>query len=744
MSSNPDANSPYPALWMDTCTGGTDAHDRLVLNARSGESSWIGTTEEIPMSENDISIRVVNLGKCYQIYDKPRDRLLQMIMPRLYRVTKPLRKHLFSSATPVPTYYKEFWALRDISFEVKKGETVGVIGRNGSGKSTLLQMISGTLNPTGGSVQTKGRIAALLELGSGFNPEFSGRENVYMNGAILGFSTEEIDNRFGDIAAFADVGDFIEQPVKTYSSGMLIRLAFAVSVCVEPDILILDEALAVGDAAFQFKCLDRLRALTSSGTTLLFVSHDMGMVKNFCHRVLYLQAGQEKARGTPDEMAELYFLDMRDEQRRYTAGNKSVMLKPFVGKNHGMAFGTEQGHVVSACFTNSRRMFSSFMHGEEVEACVETRCSCTVPHPFLSMIVQDRKMMDVAGQFFPLDGESEGENWNKAITKVRFKANLAAGRYHITVRLENRLSETVFQPIDKQVGLLSFEVLETEKAFLGVTDIGMCRTPSLRIVALLTIRNETRYLPRCLKHLSEQGVEICVVDNESTDDSRRIAEQFRDRGVFRIETQPFRGFYDHVALLRLKEKLSREICADWFIHCDADEIREAPAPFKSLRAGIMAADQEGFTAINFDEFVFLPTTDEESFEGTDYVQTMQHYYFFEPEPLRRVNAWKNIGHVIDLVSSGGHKIEFAGRKIYPVNFILRHYIVLSRAHAIAKYGRERIYSREEIEQRNWHGPRANFDSMRLRFPSRGQLQRLSGNGLWDRTVPFKKHSFLGA
>lgn len=233
------------------------------------------------MSSNDIAIRVENLSKCYEIYASPRDRLKQFVMPRLQRLAGREPKQ----------YFREFWALKDVSFEIKKGETVGIIGRNGSGKSTLLQMICGTLNPTSGSIQTNGRIAALLELGSGFNPEFSGRENVYMNAAVLGLSNEEIDARFDAIAAFAEIGDFIEQSVKTYSSGMMVRLAFAVAINVAPDILIVDEALAVGDAAFQRKCMRKINELSDSGVTLLFVSHDIETVRKICSEALYLSRG---------------------------------------------------------------------------------------------------------------------------------------------------------------------------------------------------------------------------------------------------------------------------------------------------------------------------------------------------------------------------------------------------------------------------------------------------------------------
>lgn len=256
---------------------------------------------------NSMAIKVENLSKCYHIYDQPRDRLKQMILPRLQRLVgmRPRR------------YYREFWALQDISFEVKKGETVGIVGRNGSGKSTLLQMICGTLNPTSGEVLTNGRIAALLELGSGFNPEFTGRENVYLNGAVLGLSRDEIDERFDEIVAFADIGNFIEQPVKTYSSGMMVRLAFAVAVNVAPDILIVDEALAVGDWLFQKRCFQKIEQLVSNGTTLLFVSHDQESVRTLTHRALLLAHGQSLAWGTSSEVVLEYRKLLHEEESAY-------------------------------------------------------------------------------------------------------------------------------------------------------------------------------------------------------------------------------------------------------------------------------------------------------------------------------------------------------------------------------------------------------------------------------------------
>ena len=237
--------------------------------------------KDLQMSSNDIAIRVNSLSKCYQIYDAPRDRLKQFIMPRMRRAAGRQQKQ----------YFREFWALQDVSFEIKKGETIGIIGRNGSGKSTLLQMICSTLNPTSGSIQTNGRIAALLELGSGFNPEFTGRENVYMSGAVLGLTRDEVDAKFDEIIAFAGIGEFIDRPVKTYSSGMYVRLAFSVAINVDPGILIVDEALAVGDVNFQAKCMQKFEAFRNKGITIILVSHDLGSILQFSDRCVLLDKG---------------------------------------------------------------------------------------------------------------------------------------------------------------------------------------------------------------------------------------------------------------------------------------------------------------------------------------------------------------------------------------------------------------------------------------------------------------------
>ena len=223
---------------------------------------------------DDISIIVEHLSKCYQIYENPIDRFKQMLFGRFKR------------------FYREFWAVRDVSFQIKKGEAVGIVGQNGSGKSTLLQMICGTLNPTYGKLKINGSVSALLELGSGFNPEFTGKENVYLNASVLGLSKAEIDERYDEILAFSEIGDFINQPVKTYSSGMVLRLAFSVAINVKPDILVVDEALAVGDELFQRKCFARIESMKDNGLTLLFVSHSSYQVTALCDRAILMDKGE--------------------------------------------------------------------------------------------------------------------------------------------------------------------------------------------------------------------------------------------------------------------------------------------------------------------------------------------------------------------------------------------------------------------------------------------------------------------
>ena len=238
--------------------------------------------------DKNLAISVQGVSKIYKLYDKPIDRLKEAV------------------SLTHKSYHRDFFALSDISFDVKKGETVGIIGTNGSGKSTILKIITGVLSPTTGTAEVSGNISALLELGAGFNSEYTGLENIYMNGTMMGFSRQEMERRMDDILRFADIGDFVNQPVKTYSSGMFVRLAFALAINVDPEILIVDEALSVGDVFFQAKCYRRMEEMMKNGTTILMVSHDMGSIIKYCDKVVLLNRGHFVAQGEAGKMVDLY------------------------------------------------------------------------------------------------------------------------------------------------------------------------------------------------------------------------------------------------------------------------------------------------------------------------------------------------------------------------------------------------------------------------------------------------------
>lgn len=383
------------------------------------------------MSSDDISIRVRDLGKRYEIYSSPRDRLKQFVVP-------PLKRLLGKDAT---VHYKEHWALRDISFDVKKGEAFGIVGRNGSGKSTLLQIITGTLAPTVGDVTTKGRIAALLELGSGFNPEFTGRENVYLNAMLLGMTREQVDERFDKIAAFADIGEYLEQPVKTYSSGMLVRLAFAVQVQIDPDILIVDEALAVGDALFQKRCFARIEKLLSDGVTLLFVSHDQESVRTLTHRAILLKAGQEVLIGNSSEVLLAYRKLLHEEESTYfsklaprqvtkfdgskeqTTSGKANGSASLPGRSANLSFG-DGGMEVTAVetFDATGEQCAVFYPGDPIRIRVTCRSLIASDHINVSIRIRNREGIKIYSwgslnqDFQILNGTREGNIfWTREI-----------------------------------------------------------------------------------------------------------------------------------------------------------------------------------------------------------------------------------------------------------------------------------------------------------------------------------------
>jgi len=330
-------------------------------------------------------IEARGLGKLYQIYEKPQDRLKQALL----RWTGK-------------RFYREFWALRQVSFTVERGDAVGVLGRNGAGKSTMLQLIAGTMSPTEGQVSVRGRVAAMLQLGSGFNPEFTGRENVYLAGAILGITRTEMDARFDEIAAFADIGDFLEQPLKTYSSGMAARLAFAVSFSVQPDLLIVDEILAVGDIGFQQRCVSRLRALRDNGLTMLFVSHSPDAVRSICNKAMVLVDGQMTYMGAAERAVDQYLAIIRESTNREALaetqtglGKPVTFVKDVPGK---LRYGS--GHVqieaVEVCDAKGepRRAFSL---GDRIVIRATLKAHADVRDPNVSFLIRDMTGVDLMG-----------------------------------------------------------------------------------------------------------------------------------------------------------------------------------------------------------------------------------------------------------------------------------------------------------------------------------------------------------
>jgi lipopolysaccharide transport system ATP-binding protein len=406
---------------------------------------------------SEISIKVENLSKCYQIYDQPRDRLKQFIVPRMQRAIGQSPRQ----------YFREFWALNDVSFEVKRGETVGIIGRNGSGKSTLLQMICGTLNQTGGTIQTHGRVAALLELGSGFNPEFSGRENVYMNGAILGLSREEIDQRFDAIEAFADIGDFIEQPVKTYSSGMMVRLAFAVIAHVDADILVIDEALAVGDTFFTQKCMRFLRSFMKTGT-ILFVSHDTSSVRNLCNKAIWLEKGNIFQQGSPKEVCETYLeaffeaqqgkststqlkIKAKDQPRETLKDQRHALINASNLRNDirlfefdpgAPSFGKGQAQITNVQFLDAHmNPLAWIVGGEEVILRVEAMAHSALDSPIIGFYIKDRLGQALFGDntyLSYMENPVGCEDGDCLLAEFNFQMpRLAGGSYSVSVAIAN-------------------------------------------------------------------------------------------------------------------------------------------------------------------------------------------------------------------------------------------------------------------------------------------------------------------
>lgn len=436
---------------------------------------------------SEIAIKVENICKSYQIYQNPRDRLKQFILPRFRRML----------GLQPQQYFRDFWALNNVSFEVRKGETVGIIGRNGSGKSTLLQIICGTLNPSSGGIQTNGRIAALLELGSGFNPEFTGRENVYMNGALLGFSAKEVEQRFDRILDFSGIGDFIDQPVKTYSSGMSVRLAFAVQAQSDPDVLIVDEALAVGDAKFQAKCFAHIKALKRRGTSILLVSHATEQIATHCDRAVFLNDGMVISSGMPRDVINTYLDYMFGLERVSDGENVGIEVSSKLDDGEDLLSATEDlfhshqtynPHEYRWGDGTAKILDYSLMSDErcnigtvDIADQVRLRLSIAffeeVVRPILGFTIKTKEGVTLFNTNSELQACQEfsaaGMAGSVVGVSVSFKVLLAPGDYFISVGVASRRLDGTVVPHDRRYDSIQLTVVSGERDyFTGFFDLG--------------------------------------------------------------------------------------------------------------------------------------------------------------------------------------------------------------------------------------------------------------------------------
>lgn len=377
-------------------------------------------------------IEIKNITKIYNLYDKPTDRLKEVLFPKFSK-------------------HKEFSALKDVSFDVKKGEILGIIGKNGSGKSTILKIITNVLTPTSGEAIIKGKIAALLELGAGFNMEYTGIENIYLNGQMIGFSKEEMDEKLDDIIEFADIGDHIYQPVKTYSSGMFARLAFSVAISVDPDILIVDEALSVGDVFFQNKCYRRFDDFRRRGKTILFVTHDMGSVIKYCNRCVLLNAGKKVAEGSPQEMVDLYKKimvgqwDERDENsekiidqkvEKVLEENKKLWKEQMVINPDIEAYGDGRAEIIDfGIFSTDGNIGNNVYKGDYYDVKMKVRINEDNLSPIFAFKLRDVKGSELTGTNTMLENIDTSNLKKSDIVTVTFrqKQYLQPGQYLLSL-----------------------------------------------------------------------------------------------------------------------------------------------------------------------------------------------------------------------------------------------------------------------------------------------------------------------
>jgi len=408
----------------------------------------------------DTVISVKNVSKKFKLYNSPKDRLKEAFHPR--------RKK----------YHQDFWALRDISFDVPKGTTMGIIGQNGCGKSTLLQIICGILRASSGHVKTNGRISALLELGAGFNPDFTGRQNVYMSGALKGFTKKEMDERFDDIVSFANIGDFIEQPVKTYSSGMYVRLAFACAVNVDPDILVIDEALAVGDDMFKRRCYRKLEDFKEQGKTILFVSHSLGTITSICDRAVLLDKGKIVQIGKPKDVVNTYskFLAEREDayaKRVVAEKNKKKkqederIQKPREASASEYRFGTGEAELVDVKIVNKKSGPVTILEfGENYIVKAKAFFKKDMEEPVIGFMVKTLSGLEIFGTSTLISDRSIGPVKAGTVVEAEFeyKMHLNPGSYSLTSSIaEFTSTDRLFH--DRRMDVIVFKVIGIPKSY---------------------------------------------------------------------------------------------------------------------------------------------------------------------------------------------------------------------------------------------------------------------------------------
>lgn len=408
------------------------------------------------------SVSLQNISKKYRIYDKPLFKVKEAFLRTFLRSSK--------------AFHREFWALRDITFDIPSGETIGLIGPNGSGKSTLLQIIAGILQPTMGTLEVKGRVAALLELGAGFNREFTGRENVFMNGAIMGIKRKEMEKRYDDIVSFADIGRFIDQPVKTYSSGMYVRLAFATAINVDPDILVIDEALAVGDIIFQNRCYRKIEEFQKTGKTIILVSHDMTTIKKFCNRSILLDRGSIVRTGRPNDVVNYYYKLIAEREEEYLNQLKQECYNKFnrensasvnLTENDGVRYGAGDARIVDFQLLNQEeKPVDVITTGEIFTIRSKALFLRDVEEPVMGMLIKTLEGIDIVGASTIEVDKPIGHIKEGTIVTMEFtqKNRLVSGVYTMSVGVSEKTASGI-RALDRRMDSKVFKVVGINRSY---------------------------------------------------------------------------------------------------------------------------------------------------------------------------------------------------------------------------------------------------------------------------------------